>query len=742
MRRFGFAGGLAVVTCAVLVGRGHAAPANSPEAVRVKRTHLKQVVEELSARDTSALTEAQRERRARVLGALRRYAERGVFPHNTELPRFALPYFIDAHGTRCALAYAIDRSGAPGLALALAARDNHVYVASLTEDRALKEWLEENGLTLAEAAYIQAPGIVDDPSDPGEPWSPPGGDLVPGHDTPSGGAAPTPAPTPGATTRTRPSGFDAGGWEFWWRYNRDAFVNLRARFHGAFATTGPDGGSGARRPDRALLREKVLPVLARLAAEGDEARATATMALALAEDGAPVVAATLDYLRNPDSRYRDLLVLALGLAGDRDGTKALAEIAGDTAGGRRLLARRTKIPERTRAFAAVALGRTRDPAAVAPLRAVLAEPRGRDEDLRSAAVTSLGDLARHVDPKTRDEIVSLLTRGLERERWTDRVLATIPLALAKAGDGDALAGLVKRVARFRGERDLRQSAALALGVHGRFDAATVEALLAAARRDPDVQTRRHAAIAVGELALRHEGAADKKLVAALRRFYVGTLDGHFKQPQSMEYHILSAGLFLRRFPEAGEGLHKRLVRVARKGRHRDRRAAAVLALGLAGRDAGRDAVRGVFRAAKDTKLRGCAAEALGLLGESAEKDALLEAALRDPSGAVRYQAALGLGYLADGSMTEPLVEALATTGSAPARAALTRVLGQIGDRRAIDGLLAIAVDEDRQRETRERALGALGLIAREADRGWTFDVRRGFNFAQATPVLRVVLGIF
>jgi len=249
MRRFGFAGGLAVVTCAVLVGRGHAAPANSPEAVRVKRTHLKQVVEELSARDTSALTEAQRERRARVLGALRRYAERGVFPHNTELPRFALPYFIDAHGTRCAIASAIDRSGAPGLALALAARDNHVYVASLTEDRALKEWLEENGLTLAEAAYIQAPGIVDDPSDPGEPWSPPGGDLVPGHDTPSGGAAPTPAPTPGATTRTRPSGFDAGGWEFWWRYNRDAFVNLpEGEFNKMLRDAGPIGMASLDRP--------------------------------------------------------------------------------------------------------------------------------------------------------------------------------------------------------------------------------------------------------------------------------------------------------------------------------------------------------------------------------------------------------------------------------------------------------------------------------------------------------------
>ena len=59
----------------------------APSAVRLLevrriRAHFDSVLAELPARDGSALTAAQRERRAALLAALRAYRDRGEFPHN------------------------------------------------------------------------------------------------------------------------------------------------------------------------------------------------------------------------------------------------------------------------------------------------------------------------------------------------------------------------------------------------------------------------------------------------------------------------------------------------------------------------------------------------------------------------------------------------------------------------------------------------------------------------------------
>jgi HEAT repeat protein len=109
---------------------------------------------------------------------------------------------------------------------------------------------------------------------------------------------------------------------------------------------------------------------------------------------------------------------------------------------------------------------------------------------------------------------------------------------------------------------------------------------------------------------------------------------------------------------------------------------------------------------------------------------------------VRYQAALALGYVADATAVTPLVDELGNSGSELTRAALTRALGEIGDRRAIAGLIALAGDARRPDALRERAVAALGIIGRRADRSWTLPLRRGVNVAAATPVLRDLLTIF
>ncbi|MEM8884583.1 MAG: HEAT repeat domain-containing protein [Planctomycetota bacterium] len=717
-------------------------PSNGPTVVAEKRAHLAVVLAELESAPVDHLTESQRTRRTQVLASLRDYAQRGAFTFNSKLPQYALPYFIDEYGTRCALAHAVDVSGEPGLIEALAHEDNHAYVAHLTGDVRLASWLERHGLTIDDAAFIQAPSIVDDGGGDGfgNPQMGPSDEEVErpeqdeGHDTPAdtGGAAPGNESGGGneAGPRRPRGSTDLGSWQLWWRSNRDAYLSLRGRYH---------GDATARRPGAETIGKQLVPLFRSLSGGTDELRASAIMAAAMATDGDDaVVDATLDYLKRPESQYRDLMLLALGHCRHARADAALLGIAQDTGAGRAALGKKSGIPERTRAFALLALAETGNGAHVEPITDLLARTKGGHDDLRTAAITTMGILGSRAPEAAREECVTLLRKQLKRERWPTKALAAIPAALVRT---DARADVVRLVGRFRGDREVRSAAALALGTFSpELDAKTLDALMASARRDPDLQTRRYAALAVGELCSKSE--ADAKLRKKLRRFYLGTLDGHFKQPGAMAWHLLSAGLFVRAYPEDGTKIRKRLVTVATRGKQRGERSAAVLALGLSGHADGKETLRSILNGSKDVQLRGAAAEALGMLGDASQRETLLKLALEAPSDALRYQAALALGYLADPSVVPALTKALETTRSAPARAALTRVLGQLGDKRAIDDLVRIASDANNPRPVRERALGALGLIARDADESWTLPYRRGASLPLTTPSVRMMLFIF
>ncbi|MYH09368.1 MAG: hypothetical protein F4012_12585 [Gemmatimonadales bacterium] len=116
--------------------------------------HLLDVEGVLRRRATDALSASQRERRNTALNWLREYRERGEFPRNdTHAGR--VPVFVDEHGTPCAVAYLLQRSGREDLAREIASADNNVYAWELAGDARFSEWLDETGLTLDEAARIQ-----------------------------------------------------------------------------------------------------------------------------------------------------------------------------------------------------------------------------------------------------------------------------------------------------------------------------------------------------------------------------------------------------------------------------------------------------------------------------------------------------------------------------------------------------------------------------------------------------------
>lgn len=118
------------------------------------RAHFSSVEKELWARDVCHLTPEQRLQRNRMLAYLRDYRAGGVFPVNVAIPDKWIPYLRDPVGTPCAMAYLIERSGDGALVDALALRDNYVYIGDVG-DGPLLDWIDNHGLTQAEAARIQ-----------------------------------------------------------------------------------------------------------------------------------------------------------------------------------------------------------------------------------------------------------------------------------------------------------------------------------------------------------------------------------------------------------------------------------------------------------------------------------------------------------------------------------------------------------------------------------------------------------
>jgi len=124
--------------------------------VRRIRAHFDSVLAELEARDVAALGASQRDNRRMLLATLRAYRDRGVFPHNYDFPGETVPYFVDrGTGTLCAVGHLLASSGRRDIVDRVARTDNNVRVAQLAGDTAFTAWLDANGLTLAEAAWIQ-----------------------------------------------------------------------------------------------------------------------------------------------------------------------------------------------------------------------------------------------------------------------------------------------------------------------------------------------------------------------------------------------------------------------------------------------------------------------------------------------------------------------------------------------------------------------------------------------------------
>lgn len=149
---------VAVPAALAIIAAG-ATSSRAPRDVRRIQGHFDSVLVELSHRNISALSAAQRAERVRLVAELRRYRDAGVFPRNYDFAA-PTPYFIDRKtGTLCAVANLLASSGRRDIVDRVAAANNNVWVAQLAGDTAFTRWLDASGLTLDEAARIQVPYV-------------------------------------------------------------------------------------------------------------------------------------------------------------------------------------------------------------------------------------------------------------------------------------------------------------------------------------------------------------------------------------------------------------------------------------------------------------------------------------------------------------------------------------------------------------------------------------------------------
>lgn len=130
-------------------------PASLLEDARIA-AHLEGAEQMARERDVSHLSPATRTIRAFVLEELRGYRLGGRFPKDGGHAE-QRPCFVDASGTRCALAHLLEQVGAQALVARIAATANHARVSQLAEDPEFLSWLLTMGLSLEEAARIQPP---------------------------------------------------------------------------------------------------------------------------------------------------------------------------------------------------------------------------------------------------------------------------------------------------------------------------------------------------------------------------------------------------------------------------------------------------------------------------------------------------------------------------------------------------------------------------------------------------------
>jgi HEAT repeat protein len=589
---------------------------------------------------------------------------------------------------------------------------------------------------------------------PNDPTAPPGGGSTPGGSAgggqTGGGTNPGGGPTVGPRS---PSGGGTGGgnrgggatpgprgrksdgsegferWEFWWEYNKDAHLNLKASLAQRAMVSGSsdfllgrenrDAVSNITKPTEKMIKAELVPAL--LKALDDPyflVRDAAVLAIAKAGDKS-VLPAIEQRLSDQNRDVQESAVIALGILGEKDAVPTLLHILKQTAAGKKLLGASEIRPE-LRAFAAVALGLIGDEGTV-PTLVALTKTKEARKDVPVAATVALGLMKAQT-------AVGELTRLLREPDTDEFVRSYAASSLGKIGDRSAVPALIDAL------RDksihVSRSAVVALGllVDKDQDPKAVKELVDVLSKGSDVQIRGWSCIALGQI-----GGADarKALLNALE-----------KERRSLQaFAALGLAIMQKKSPEADVIGY---VRTAfGEAKEHSVRSGLAMALGIAGDTESEKALVEVVRSGGSPDLRGYAAVALGLMkARSAMPD--IEALLKENQNKpdLARSAAIALGLMGDRNVISILTDALKNATVDEVRGSAALALGQIGDVSAIEPLISlISAKPGSTERSRAFAAVALGIIGEDQPLPVLSRLSRDNNYRAQIPSIKTLLDL-
>jgi HEAT repeat protein len=579
--------------------------------------------------------------------------------------------------------------------------------------------------------------------------------------------APTPG-NPGPIGTPGLSGTDVTAWTFWWEFNKQRFLQLKAHLDqtGELYTDESDGllgNKGSHRDSMRVTTEQiasdVFPAL-KAALEKETNRDVITGSLvALAKVGheSKITMSVFEkFLASREQEVAETAALAYGILAAPEGISTLHDLFADSASGRALVGNR-EVPFRTRTFAAYGLGltgaRTNDPDVRAQIQGWLTtflaqSSRIDTRDIRVATVVSLGLI-----PDSSGKVVAALGKYFEANRKNeDAICAHVPNAIARILKDasvderkaycDMLVGELSKKSS-RKDSLTRASMAQALGMLTKVGDPHANDVTAILRDKIDnelsknVQLGYFGLIALGQIAGTGEPGndvekylLDKAMVSGGRvmgRAWAALALGLAGFDQLAQRKVPN--------PTMCERLEAQMMDI----KDPQQRSAFAIGLGLMRHSASAPAIESCLDSVKDDTYRGYFATALGLMGQKsaiAKIAGLTKNATRRPD--LLRETAISLGLLGDKKILDTLIGILGEKANVLAvDAALAMAIGTIGDYRAIQPLCAMLKDEKKERtsESRAFAAAALGIVCDKESYSWNFKISTDLNYTATTETL-------
>ncbi len=638
------------------------------------------------------------------------------------------------------------------------------------------------------------------PGPPPKPWYGPGDTHgKPAGPNPSRPSTPGPsAPSPSApgssgpgggptakvpTTPITATGLDLTRWDLWWRFNRHEFVHLKDAVWAMPAESAGDDAfflghgtkrmiAGALRPTEEELAARVVPALiAVLEKEGQPGVLSGCLmalakigALASAEaDSAEVIAGFLD---SSNQQMSETAALALGVLGEPSSLAALSDLVSDDPRGRRLVGR-SKVPMRTRAFAAYGMGMLASSCenpdvrrfAVHRLAHQLVTDDTASHDLGVACVNALGlaelpSVPGHLEaedpvPPASSSREALLRFLIETFDGTDvdelvkahlpRVMATI--AVGTEGEGresmriEVADALMRALENGRTRREVVYGCAIGLGRFGDSSGSPVnKGIVHALERvviSGDTTARNLALMALGRISGRPGPDGSMGQLGRITKLLMRQLSKG--KSRTRPWAALALGVQGYRLLEldltpSSDATAAMRTTFEECGSPEDAGAYA-LALGLRGDIESSALMMTRLYRFSDDLARGAISLAIGLTGDQ-EGIGFLHPFL--PEAAWRPDflrpMVIALALLGDKTLVPQLVTQIAETDSSARKGVYAWALAHIGDSRAIDPILEMLADETLPDLTRGIAALGAGFISERDHQPWNAALSIQVNY--------------